>query len=135
MRRLGGEAAADLAAAPRDRLSYPRRADDLVIEHDGEPPSDTLFGRRPRKLSGARRIELEIHDRLVGSVIANGLGILEVLAAEDDLRFNDLESPLFPSSLTGIPPPSIPHFGHEVLPISIGFIFFQFNHSLPNEAS
>ncbi len=61
--RLHGEAALDDAGAAEDRLADHRRADHLVVEHDGEGLADIL-ARRVGEAARADRIELEAHHRL-----------------------------------------------------------------------
>src|SRR3546814_3604929 len=81
MRLLGGEAAADLAAAAGDRFADHRGAQHLAVEDDGEALPDILrrqVGEAPRAL----RVEAEIDDGLAGALIEAGLRVDQTVAAD-----------------------------------------------------
>ena len=79
--RLGREAARDDAAAAKDRLADPRRADHLAIEHDRQQLTDMLAGHGA-ELARPSRVEMKAHDWLV--LLIGRLGVGQTGAADLD---------------------------------------------------
>src|SRR5207237_5666406 len=73
----------DDAAAAADRALHDRRADDLVVELDGQPLADVLARRRAEG-TAACGIEGEADDRPAALLLLEGrLGVVEILAAHN----------------------------------------------------
>jgi hypothetical protein len=88
-RRLHREAAGDDAAAAEDRLADHRRADHLVVEHDGEGLADILAGG-VAEAARAGGVELEADHRLV--VLEGGLRVGQHVPADHDALAHDISA-------------------------------------------
>src|SRR5690606_25858776 len=77
---LNGEIAGNLAGPAEDRLADHGCRQHLVVKHDGER-SSYVFLRETSECAGARLIEAECDDRLVGPLIEARLGIDKLIAA------------------------------------------------------
>ncbi len=92
VRFLDREVAGDLARPAGDRLADHGRADDFVVQHDGERSADVFRGVLA-ELARARGVEPEV-DRRLAVLVERGLRVDQILARHDGGLFEDVELPL-----------------------------------------
>ena len=87
-----GETARDLGAAAEDLLADHRRRADVLVEHDGQPAADALFGEvgeHPAAMAG----EVEADVGFIEGAADADLGVLHHFAGHQHRRFEQERDP------------------------------------------